>query len=155
MFGKSAGMLQNHERRHGDFPCGSVWLNWETRCRRLLRREEKSALRRTFEYIVSKQGQGNSLFSGLIWVKKNMPKGFSALGKICLLCFTLLFWFTVPGKALCDLPLVERLIRWSCKIIFFSSVWFLLWIQYLEFYSKSTYLQLEALPVFSFLIFTW
>lgn len=86
-------------------------------------------------------GLRKQLFSGLIWQKNSfMPKGFSALGKICLLFFALLCWFIVSGKALCDLPLVERWTRWSRKIIFFSSIWFLLWILYLGFYSKSTYL---------------
>lgn len=70
-----------------------------------------------------------------------MPKGFLALSKIHLLCFAFLIYSVRQG--LCDLPLVERWTRWSCKIIFFSSIQFLFWILYLGFYSKSTYLQIE------------
>lgn len=142
MFGKSVGTLRNREWGHSNFPCGSVRLNWETTCRCLLGREEESALRMMFESSVSKQGRGNSLFSGLIWQKNSfMPKGFLALSKIRLLCFAFLIYSVRQG--LCDLPLVERWTRWSCKIIFFSSIQFLFWIPYLGFYSKNTSLQIE------------
>ena len=156
VFGKSVGTLRNHEWGHSNFPCGSVRLNWEMTCRCLLEKEERSALRMTSESSVSKQGRGNGLFSGLIWQKNSfMPKGFLALGKICLLCFAFLIYSVRQG--LVWSPISGKWTTWSHKIFFFSFIRFLLWIPYLGFYSKSTYLQIEkkALPVFSFLIFTW